>query len=763
MKTLRKVRVHILLLLFFAVLLASPKGRAEPLSDAQRALSLVDYIARDYTSGVSPTGGKIVSKDEYQEMRDLSVLVGDYVGRLKPDSKSPILRYAGVLQSDIGTRVSLVQLQKDASLLREELIRSYSIPTFPPLPPKLHRGKELFEQTCTPCHGMDGRAETETAKQLKPPPAALANPKIIKTISPLQAFNTMTFGLEKTAMPSFAMFSEEDRWAIASYLFLLRSDLPPANGGGPVIPWHRAIAMTDAEVEKELSQKGLKAPEIMQQLSEIRHLVGADVSVAVGPKESPQNSRKAAGAIQMAIEKVRESLEKDRQGDHPAALDSAVSAYLDGFEKAEAILNALKGRELIQEVEGRFGAFRGVLREGKGSPGQVGQELIQSLEKAKGLVEESGSLSPQVAFLGAFSIVAREGVEAILLLAVILSILRAPEYRRHRRSVHASWLLALLAGALTWGVAHELISGQVREQMEGWISLLAAAVLVYVSFWLIARRDAEKWKRYLIGKIKGSGRFSYWTVGSIAFLAVYREAFETVLFIEALQLQAPHHTIAFLSGILAGLGVLGLIAWIIFRLGKFIPLNTFFGLSGGFLYFLAVVFVGQGVHSLQEANLLSQTYIPFVSLGALGLFPSLEGLAAQGVLLMVFLGSILWQQWVKDPQEESKLEKEVTHVSAELLSIHELGEHLLEHLRDLKVKVGQSRASEGVLKEIIGHTEDLDREIHQVILRLTEIYSEIPQRFMEIYRGVEELDGGEEREKLLARTRAFRAHLESLK
>lgn len=77
-----------------------------------------------------------------------------------------------------------------------------------------------------------------------------------------------------------------------------------------------------------------------------------------------------------------------------------------------------------------------------------------------------------------------------------------------------------------------------REGMEGWVSLVAAVVLIYVSFWLFARRDVAKWKQFLLGKIKGKGSLGFYTVGSVAFLAVYREVFETILFFEALKIQA---------------------------------------------------------------------------------------------------------------------------------------------------------------------------------------------------------------------------------
>ncbi len=636
--------------LFFAFFLCPVMASSEsppqvlPLvsNDALRVVGLVDYIARDYQTGVSAEGGIILKPDEYHEMQDLASLLPDYLERLHIAAGSPVSTHSHELKQSIDQKKSVSEIRRQAFLLRSDLIKLFSIPTYPVRLPSLSHGREIYQQSCAICHGLDGKAQTPTARQLNPHPAALAAPDILNALSPFQAFNTVSYGIEKTSMPAFAMFSEEDRWAVASYLFLLRSDLPAPTKAPPKISYQQAMFLTDAEVKNILHEKGLVAGQIdhqiNQELSQIRHLTY---------RETPLTSNASEG-IKKSEGQIIKSVEAYQQGDIRKAVDLAVSAYLDGFEQTETLLNTLhQGQEVIGRVERGFIRFRQAIRQ-KGDVPASSQDLLSSLEKGQILLHQRDSLSPSLTLLGGFSIIFREGVEAILLLAVIFSVITPLKDKRLKRSIHLSWILALFLGGLTWLLAQEAMTGAVRENMEGWISLLAAVVLVYVSFWLIAKRDAEKWKRFLIGKIKNKNKFGFYTVGMIAFLAVYREAFETVLFVEALRAEALQQIIPLGTGVLLGFLSLILIAWIIFRLGKRIPVQIFFGVSGVFLYGLAVVFVGQGIHNLQIASSLPLTTVPFFDLptvASLGIFPSLESLVAQGILVGIFGGSFLWQKW----------------------------------------------------------------------------------------------------------------------
>ncbi|MBI2340504.1 MAG: cytochrome c/FTR1 family iron permease [Deltaproteobacteria bacterium] len=681
-------------LLLFLVPLAA--GAAADKIAPQRAVAILDYIAGDYQMAVAPEGEKILSDMEYREMVDFIDLVGHYLDSAGVVPDSALRAGEKNLKEAIAEKKPPADVRELALGLKTKLIAEFSIVTAPKSPPDPARGKEIYRERCAQCHGLTGKADTETAKIMDPPPPAFADPDVIGALTPFKVFNTITFGIDGTAMPSFANLSEEDRWAVTSFLF---------QPGG------------------EVDEGG--------------------------------NNKKAAGSIDRAISLVRESMES-------RSLDIAVSAYLDGFEQSEAVLSAMGEGKLVTEVENNFMAFRNALR-GKGDVESTGKNLLDSLEKSREALSAGGSFSPGVAFAASFTIIFREGLEAILLIAIILSVVSAMKDRRLNRWVHGSWTAALIVGFLTWLIARGVISGAAREGMEGWVSLVAAMVLIYVSFWIFAKRDVRVWKNFLIGKIRRAKNLGFLSVGIAAFLAVYREAFETILFFEALRLQAAGQSFSLGFGVIIGFAALAISSWLIFKIGKKIPLNLFFGASGIMLLFLAVVFAGEGIHSLQEGNFIPSTPIPFFTLPALGIFPSLESAGVQGILAGIFVAGLLWQEWVKAPREESRLEDRMRKTSLELFSLHELEEHLKGHLDHLKSAMTKGRISDDEVKEMVGHMEDLDKGIHHIILQLNRLHADIPRRFDEFYQEVLGLQGTEPHQKLLTRAEEFKRHLESLK
>src|SRR5690606_23417907 len=127
--------------------------------------------------------------------------------------------------------------------------------------------------------------------------------------------------------------------------------------------------------------------------------------------------------------------------------------------------------------------------------------------------------------------------------------------------VHAGWAAALSAGALTWVAATWLIaiSGASRELTEGFGSLFAAVVLLWVGLWMHGKSHAQQWQRYIREKMQGVlTRRSGWFLFGLAFLVVYREVFETILFYTALWTQGNGGAV--IGGALGAVVLLGLIA-----------------------------------------------------------------------------------------------------------------------------------------------------------------------------------------------------------
>jgi high-affinity iron transporter len=205
--------------------------------------------------------------------------------------------------------------------------------------------------------------------------------------------------------------------------------------------------------------------------------------------------------------------------------------------------------------------------------------------------------------------------------------------------------VALLLGGLTWVVSSELISisGAQREVTEGVTALVSSAVLLYVGFWLHSKSSAAQWNAFIKQQMSGAARGGAWfSVGLVAFLAVYREVFETVLFYQALWVQSDGAArTAVLAGLASGMVALVALAWLIIRFSVRLPLGLFFGASSALLAVMAVVFAGQGIAALQAAGRLPVNPVSFPTIPLLGIYPNLQGLMLQILLVVVILSVFL--------------------------------------------------------------------------------------------------------------------------
>src|SRR5690606_24101308 len=155
----------------------------------------------------------------------------------------------------------------------------------------------------------------------------------------------------------------------------------------------------------------------------------------------------------------------------------------------------------------------------------------------------------------------------------------------------------------TWAAATFFISisGASRELTEGFGSLLAAVVLVSVGIWMHGKSRADAWQIYIRDKLTTalSGR-SAWVLFLLAFVVVYREVFETILFFAAIWSQGGH--LGMLAGALAALILLAITAWALLAYSKRLPIGRFFSLSAILMAGLSIVLIGKGVAALQEAG-----------------------------------------------------------------------------------------------------------------------------------------------------------------
>ena len=300
----------------------------------------------------------------------------------------------------------------------------------------------------------------------------------------------------------------------------------------------------------------------------------------------------------------------------------------------------------MRRIEGAMGDVRGAI--GKAAPAS---EVRAQIERLDALFAAAGrALAPEKAsslssFAGAFTILLREGLEALLIVVAMIAFLRKAERTDVLPYVHGGWIAALAAGGLTWAAATFFISisGASRELTEGFGSVIAAAVLISVGLWMHGKAQADAWQVYIREKLSHAlSKQSAWFLFLLAFIVVYREVFETILFLTALWTQGGAGAV--LAGVGCAIVVLAAIAWAMLRFSKRLPIGKFFEYSAILMAVLAVVLAGKGVAALQEAGLLDLHPLALPRVELLGFFPTIEGVAAQALTLAILVGGFWWSR-----------------------------------------------------------------------------------------------------------------------
>jgi len=334
--------------------------------------------------------------------------------------------------------------------------------------------------------------------------------------------------------------------------------------------------------------------------------------------------------------------------------DAFSDIYFDVFEGSgmEAVIG-LNDPGSKSELESLFSSVIGLA-----SKARPHAEVSQAWEKLR---IRTGSVAVNVAgkeaegfwttLLQSFLILLREGFEAILVITALSTYLRRQGEDDKLPFIYHGVAWALVASVLTAVLLTAVfeVSGAIQEALEGITMLVAAGVLFYVSYWLISKREAARWQAYIRTKMNQAlSRGSALALGFAAFLAVYREGAETVLFYQALAGQANGRYGVLAIGFVLALLALGSVYWLMRAASFRLPIGLFFTLTAGLLYYLAISFAGSGVLELQAANWVGITPLEWVPrIPWLGLYPSVETVLAQLVLLIplpIALGLWTWQR-----------------------------------------------------------------------------------------------------------------------
>jgi high-affinity iron transporter len=595
-------------------------------ADMQGLLQMVDYMGVDYPAAVAH--GEITHAGEYAEMQE-------FAGHIMAESEAlpagaardKSVTLARELVEAVEAKVDAPRIAELTRNLRQILMAGFDVTLTPTHRPDLASAARLYAEQCAGCHGATGNGDGAAGAHLNPPPIAFTKMDRARQRSLFGLYNTITLGVPGTSMKSFDALSPSERWSLAFYIGGLGGT--PVDAAAAMTAWQREPLTLKEAVTLSPAELGAMREQGEQLALWLRHEPDALFTQKADP-------------IEFTLRTLTQSLDAYRKGDRETAQTLSVTAYLEGFELSEAPLRNV-APELMQQTEQAMMEFRQGLRKGIPLPEAESRhgKLRQLLEQSRDALAQR-SMSPGVAFTSSLIILLREGLEAILVLAAMVAFIVRSGRTDALRYVHGGWIFALFAGVLTWAASLYLIdiSGATRELTEGIATLMAALILFYVGFWMHRNSSAAQWNAFLKGQIATAlSARTLWTLAFIAFLAVYREVFETILFYQALWLQvesAAQHAIWMGAGLAAVLLVA--ITFAIERFGVRLPLRQFFLGSAILMIVLAVIFAGKGVMALQEAGLVGMHPLPLPRLEWIGFYPNAQVLATQ----LLMLAGAIW-------------------------------------------------------------------------------------------------------------------------
>jgi high-affinity iron transporter len=356
-----------------------------------------------------------------------------------------------------------------------------------------------------------------------------------------------------------------------------------------------------------------------------------------------------------------------------ALIDSLAAAKADQWEEAESLrLDAytsfdseIEVRVLPRNPELARQTERSFLDGAEGESGIKAlldrraplEELTDGYERTLQLLDESVSLlrvsvSPATIAFTTFSIVSREGLEAVVVLAALLAGLRGPQNQGTRRWITSGAWLALGASGLTFWLSKTLIQSLSRygEKLEAVVSVLAVIILLMVTNWVFHKFYWVGWNAKLRSLSKASQdvaseSLEWLALLGVGFLTVYREGFETTLFMQSLILEGSPWPVAI--GVLAASLFIGLLGFAIFRLGAKLPFRKLLVVTGVLVVSIMVTFLGSTTRLFQTVGWLTIHPIPGLHIPSwagvwLGLYPSWEGLFIPPLALVYVGGAWLW-------------------------------------------------------------------------------------------------------------------------
>jgi high-affinity iron transporter len=596
--------------------------------------------------------GRVLSQAEVTEARLFLGEARDAAARLPEPVRTGALRRLERLLEHARTLGDPDSLRAAVEDLRRTLAAGLNV-QLDPLPqhaPSLADGARLYAATCAACHGARGVGDGPAAVRLQPPPANLTDAAALAGSSPLDFFRKISVGIAGTGMTGYeSSHTLEQRWALALYTSSLRRTDGQRRAGAAWVSAH--CADCPAWLSDFASLAGVSDDSLRALLSAAAGEHPPDDAVAYARTASAAEELGADRrlAIHRVVARASGMIDEVEAlvaaGDGERAQSRALEAYLE-FEAIEREVGA-RSASAMADVERAFADLRAAAAGGRNlAERAAAARHALARAAAVGGPQSAGMLAGQ-----SLLIILREGLEAILIVAALIAFLVKAGARERLREIGLGAALGIGASLVT-AVAFATVirvSAAQQEAIEGVTMLLASVVLFWVASWMVSKIEADKWRAFVQARMRDAlSSGSAFALAGVAFLAVYREGVETVLFYAALLGTADNA--AGRLGVVAGFGAGGALLVVVYlaiqRWGLRLPLKPFFAATGLLLTVLAVSFAGQGVAELQEAGWVPASPLALPAVPAIGLFPTVQTLLAQVAVAGAFLAALAWIFWL---------------------------------------------------------------------------------------------------------------------
>ncbi len=607
--------------------------------DIRTLISLLDYIGTDYYNSVK--NDKVINANEYAEMNEFInkaiALFNNSDVEINSGERIEISGELEKLKSFIENKSSEEKIISSTVKIKSAILKLNLIKVSPTNWPDIQNGGNIFQSNCITCHGVTGNGEGVLSKTLIPKPANFLNDTLMNNISPFQIYNMIRLGIRGTSMVPFNTLSDKEVWDAAFYVSGLRYQNKYKSSGNSLNKlFEKALSKTSLEEISALSDKLLLKKFEANKKEDI-------LSIAVLRLHSAQSDKNLS--INIALSFLDGVLNYYQKNEYDKANEKALSSYLEGIEPFEQQLQSINS-ELKDDLEAVMLQLRMDIKNRKPL-----ETIKDDVTKAKSLISDADSAMNNknytfgFAFLFAASIILREGIEAFLIIITILGVLKSINESKAIKWVHAGWIFALIIGILGILFVSLIVSfnAQSRELMEGIGSLFAVILLLYVGFWLHSKTEAKKWKEFVEHKIiKLVSSKNMIGLAVISFVVVFREAFESAIFLSAVELQIDQSSKSGIYfGALSSLIFVLLLAWLVLKFAVKLPIMKLFKYSAVTIVILSIVLAGKGIHAFQESGYASVTQIPIkLNFPTIGFYPTFETTIAQLSVLTITI--VLW-------------------------------------------------------------------------------------------------------------------------